>query len=270
MRISLNKINNQLVKPVRFLGGGDSRPLKGAELFNEAYANIYLNAKKKSGKTNVIFKIIKECAGKDTVVIAFVSTIYKDPVWKSIRNYLEKKGIAFEGYTSLFEEGQDILNEVVNSLQQEDESESESEEAPAFVKFYDSDGEGGKPRKPKYLAPEYIFIFDDLSNELKSKSIISLLKKNRHFKCKTIISSQFWNDLDVQSRKQLDYILIFRGMPEYKLREIHRDADLSIDFDVFVKIYAFATSKPYSFLYINTRNDGLRINFDKEIYIDEN
>lgn len=52
-----------------------------------------------------------------------------------------------------------------------------------------------KSKKSKYLAPEYMIIFDDLSSELKSRSLLSLLKFNRHFKAKLIISSQWLHDL---------------------------------------------------------------------------
>lgn len=273
MRLSLNKINNQTVKAVPLMFGGDNRPVKGADLFAEVYANIYCNAKKKSGKTSVIFKIIKECAGRDTIIIAFVSTLHKDPIWRSIRHYCENKGIMFEGYTSMMEDGVDVLEEIISGLQQPDEEEEEKEKKPKYggIRFDDSDDdeEGRKKRKTKYLAPEYIFIFDDLSTELKSRSLVSLLKKNRHFKCKTIISSQYWNDLLPESRKQLDYILIFRGMPDTKLKEIHRDADLSINFDVFEKLYKFCTMKPFDFMYINTRNDEIRRNFNYKIDIQD-
>ena len=47
-----------------------------------------------------------------------------------------------------------------------------------------------KHKKCEYQAPEYIIIFDDLSSELKSQSLLTLLRKNRHFKTKLIISSQ--------------------------------------------------------------------------------
>ena len=61
------------------------------------------------------------------------------------------------------------------------------------IKSNDEEDEEGKPRKPrksKHQAPEYMIIFDDLKSKLKSRSLLDLLKKNRHYKTKLIISSQ--------------------------------------------------------------------------------
>src|SRR6185437_11733738 len=74
----------------------------------------------------------------------------------------------------------------------------------------ETDKKRKKERVSKYQAPEYIIIFDDLSSELKSRSLLSLLKFNRHFKSKLIISSQWLHDLLPESRKQIDLFLIFK------------------------------------------------------------
>lgn len=276
MKIQLSKINNHIVKPVPIIGGSDDRPIRGADLFSEVYANVFCCAKKKSGKTSTIFKIIKECADKNTIIIAFVSTLHKDPIYKTLKYYCKQKGIEFQGFTSLYEDGQDVLESIVRQLVEEEYEDESSEEEPipkyGGVRFHDDIDEEEKkvrPRKPKYLSPEYIFLFDDLSTELKSRSLVSLLKKNRHFKCKCIISSQYLNDLLPESRKQMDYILIFKGLPDHKLQEIYKDADLSIDFPLFQKIYQAVTRKKYSFLYIDVRNDSFRMNFNEKIIIDD-
>jgi hypothetical protein len=127
-----------------------------------------------------------------------------------------------------------------------------------------------KPKQPKKLAPEIIFVFDDLSNELKSSTLTSLLKKNRHLKCKVCVSSQYLCDLAPESRKQQDTWLIFKGQPLEKLKEIHKDADISIPLDMFLYLYKVATAKPYSFLYIDTRNDKYRVGFNREFKLPEN
>ncbi len=61
-----------------------------------------------------------------------------------------------------------------------------------------------------------MWVLDDLSTELKSKSLVVLLKKSRHFGS-VFISSQWWHDLDPQSRAQIDYGLIYGGQREDKL-----------------------------------------------------
>jgi hypothetical protein len=65
----------------------------------------------------------------------------------------------------------------------------------------------------------------------------------------------------------LDYALLFRGHNDEKLETIYNDLDVSIDFDDFKDIYDLVTEKPYSFLYVNTRTDELRSNFNKRVII---
>jgi len=216
MSFTLTRINKQKVKKVKSLKEEDTRPIKGFDLFPELYSNIFCVAKKKSGKTSAIYKIVKECCTPQTTVIAFCSTLYKDDTWKSIVKMCKAKRIPFIGHTSLFEDGIDQLELLVNLLQNQAREEAEEEEMDERVSKLekiidpiqlnsDSDDESeNKPRKAKYRAPEYMIILDDLSNELKSKSLVTLLKKNRHFKCKVVISSQWLNDCLPESRKQCD------------------------------------------------------------------
>ena len=270
------------MKKVKFLKESDNRPIKGEDLFSELYSNIFLCAKKKSGKTVVLSKCIKECIGKKTKIIAFVSTLYKDDTWKAIRDYCKKKKIDFEGHTSLMEEGVDQLSELVDRLQNEAQDDEEEKEMDSRVSSLerklgmcdiqfdgDSDEEDDDlpKKKEKYLAPEYLIILDDLSNELKSRSLVTLLKKNRHFKAKILISSQYLNDLLPESRKQMDVFLVFRGQPRKKIDEIHRDADVNVDPEEFYDIYKFATEKDYSFLYIDTKTSEFRRNFNFQIEV---
>lgn len=260
----LRKINSENVTAVPQLVKPDTRPIKGSALFSELFANIFLCARKKSGKTSAIFKIIKECSGLNTTIIAFVSTLYKDANWLTIQKYCELKKIPFVGHTSMTVDGVNLLEEFVQSKQEKPEEPTEEDPKIKHVLFQDEaeDEKEKKPRKTKFRSPEYIIIFDDLSNELKSPAIVSLLKKNRHFKSKIIISSQYLNDLLPQSRKQIDTFLIFKGQPEAKLDEIYRDADLAITKEEFYDMYIVATKENYSFLYVDRFNDEFRRNFN--------
>ena len=277
------RINNIDVKKVPLLHKEDDRPVKGSELFPEIYSNIFLCAKKKSGKTSAIYKIIKESVGRDTRIIAFVSTLYKDDNWKTIKKWCSLKGLEFEGHTSINEDGVDILDELVNRLQIEAKEAEEQAELNSRVSALEKkvgiknlvstmddsdDDEDEKPKKKeKKRAPEYIIILDDLSNELKSRSLVTLLKKNRHFHAKIILSSQYLNDVLPEGRKQMDYFLVFRGIPEKKLDEIYVDAGININKKEFYDVYKFATEKEYSFLYIATKDISFRRNFNYKIEI---
>ena len=102
-----------------------------------------------------------------------------------------------------------------------------------------------------------MIVLDDLSNELKSKSLLTLLKKNRHYKSKIIISSQWLHDLLPESRKQIDVYIIFAGFSMKKIEECYKDCDSSLSFNVFYQIYRQSTSQRHQFMY-DTRSDKFR------------
>src|SRR5690606_16403022 len=120
MALETKKVNNKIVKPIPVnFAKADRRPVKGVDICTECYANIALIAKKKKGKTSIIYKIIQECAGRDTSVIAFVSTLNKDAQWTVIREYCEQRGIPFIGYTSLVDDEKvDLLDALITHLQE--------------------------------------------------------------------------------------------------------------------------------------------------------
>ena len=263
------RVNNKHVKAIPVdEAKKDKRQAKGWQLIPECYANVALVAKKKSGKTSVIYQLIKECVGRNTSILAFVSTLHKDDGWLTIQKYCEDRGVPFVGYTSLKDEGVDQLAALVEHLQEDEKDDSKVEDVPAPV--YACVPAAGlppepetkqKPRKSKYIAPEYIIILDDLSDELKSQSVTALLKKNRHFKCKIIISTQWLNDIPPQSIKQLDVILLFKDHSIEKIEELHSRSALSVPLEKFKEMYQDATAKPYSFLFIDLSNNEYRRTF---------
>lgn len=61
----LRKINNSKVSEIPMFGGKmDTRPVRGSELINELYPNIFFLGKKKSGKTTSAFHMLKTKWGK--------------------------------------------------------------------------------------------------------------------------------------------------------------------------------------------------------------
>src|SRR5437870_1881368 len=104
--ISLKQINNQRVKKIH-IPEKDTRPIKGFDICEELYRNIFICARKKMGKTNVTFKIMKECVDRKTIIYVFCSTAYKDANWIQIRKYFEKKGMEIHFFTTIYE---DYLN----------------------------------------------------------------------------------------------------------------------------------------------------------------
>lgn len=320
-RIELKRINNKVVKPMKTSADVDTRPVKGGALFPEVYGQVCLVAKKKSGKSVCIQNIVKECASKTTKIIAFVATLTRDQAWKDLKRWCKKHSIDFEGYTSIFSQGENgrkvnLLRTWMDTLQElnegeddepssevseeeeievagdqiirkrkhknyfGDDSPSEEEESVSEdelfgeraltkdeLKLFNAKlNEERKIRAP-FQSPDYILIFDDLAHELKDPSIVSLHMKNRHFRCMTIQSFQHINCMLPSQLKNMDYFIFFKSLTDDKLQKIKNDGDLSIELPVLKTLYDHATAEPFSFLYIDNRNDRYRKKFDMEYEI---
>jgi hypothetical protein len=269
--LMLSRVNNHTVGPIPI--PKDTRKVRAAELCEEPYANIALIAKKKSGKTSVIYHLLQHCVGKHTTVIIFCSTVNKDPGWIAIQKYLRNKHVEYEAYDDLYENNENKLREIIEVLDEEAKERINVDTKPESTHDTIMKIMGGpkdeepKRKKEKLLAPEYIFIMDDLSHRLHDPAIVELLCRNRHYLCKTIISTQYIHQIALQCRKQIDLYMIFRGLPPEKMKEIAKDADISIPFDQFWKIYRKATEKKHSFLYLATSDQQFRRNFSDKFII---
>ena len=200
MTITCKKINDIEVKKVN-LPKTNPEDIKGYKMIPELYSNIYLCAKKNSGKTTVLFNILKNCINKFTHVYFFVSTLYRDDTYKKIIDWLDSKDIGHTDHLSLYDGRNDILAVILNELyNQADLDEEKHIKADELDKLYgkiinysETDTEIKIViKKPKKKTPEVCFVFDDLSGEIRtSQSLRRLLKMNRHIKSKTIVSSQY-------------------------------------------------------------------------------
>jgi hypothetical protein len=236
---------------------------------------MFICSKKKSGKTSLINTIVKKTSDKRTIFWIFCSTHKIDDSWKSIINFLEERGNKVNAFDSIFDGKVNLLNKILDEMgEPEPIPEKKDKKAPINLnevkRSYDIFGkeqdEEGKPKKeyvPKKKAPKHIFIFDDLSPEL--KHIDRLLKVHRHFQASVIISSQYIHDLSISSRLQIDVFCTFRGFSEEKMEMVHKSLDLSIPFETLWQIYKQVTEEPYNFLYINIRTEELRRNLNTKL-----
>ena len=265
---TVKKINNEVVRDVQLVRETDTRPVKGAALFPELFPNIYYCARKRSGKTIALFKTLKRCAGPRTKIMVFCSTVHKDAAWLTIKAWAREKGLPFIGYTSLIDDnGINRLTSLIKDIQEADTEEEQQKGSGKGAKdmLCSDDEEEEKERPAKYQSPEWIFVLDDLSDELKKPIIATFLKKNRHFKAKILVSSQYMNDLFPAARKQLDYVILFKGHSQKKIDEICRDVDIHISKEEFWELYQWATEEPFSFLYVDVRGGTFRRNFNELI-----
>lgn len=270
MSIHLKTINKERVHKVK-LPSIDASKIKGYDILPNPDSNIFICAKKKSGKSTTIFKIMKACTDKKTKIYIFCSTINKDRMWIYVVKYFKKKGYNINTYTSIMEGKTNNLEEVLEENRYDDDaqsSESEEDEVKQSFRIFDMQDLKEREYKPKKIAVRMCMIFDDLGGELKNPAYVKLLKTNRHFGM-TITSSQYMNDILPESRKQIDVLLLFKGHSNDKLEIIHKDTDLCLPLDQFIDLYKTITGQNYTFLYIDTRNESYRKNFDKQISIIE-
>jgi len=85
----------------------DAIDIKGSEkgepvFFPMSHPNIFMCAKKKSGKTNLIYHLMRNIVGKDTKIYVFCSTANRDQTWKQLIKELENKGNEVVVYNGLY------------------------------------------------------------------------------------------------------------------------------------------------------------------------
>lgn len=243
-RVHLEKVNDIEIAPVETVVKGNKKRSKesvvGFDYFQEPFCNIFILAKKNSGKTTLIFNMMQHLLkkGYEQSVYFFVGTINKDIIYEKITEMLKYNLIEYHCYDAVVNDDKvNVLDAVLDNIKEVD--------------------------KDNYDYPENIFIFDDISFDLKNRSVSKLLKSNRHYKSKVIISSQYVTDITPSTRLQLDYCLVFRNLSKANLRNLHQSLDIWIEYDEFKEYYDYATTKyDHSFLYIDLVKQEFRVNFN--------
>lgn len=263
---TFKKINNIKVHPVVTPIENDASNVKGYKMIPQPIYTLFICSKKKSGKSSLINLIANKCTDKRTIFWIFCSTYRIDSTWKAIIKMLKDRGNQVNLFDSIMDGKTDNLLEIVDSLAEEGSDEEEPDEVKKYkFKIFENAEKKKKEYKPKKKAPENMFIFDDISNELRGKSVCKLLKEHRHSNSSVIVSSQYLTDLQPSCISQIDFFICFRSFPFEKLEVIHKLLDLSIPLDLFWDVYKQCTEKLYNFMYLNVRNEDIRQNFNTEV-----
>lgn len=231
--MSLRKVqvNHEKIEPI-VTTEPPLEKVQGAGVVPKLYGTTFMFATKGSGKTTALWHILKACANKDTHNY-FVNTIYSDPSWDYITDQLDKKKI---GYT--LNDTTEALREIIAGLDAENKDKKKGDKEPAPVQT-PANPFGGvigpmtpsllakwiaikrEKKKRRKIAPKFMFIFDDVSEELKETSIKRFIKQHRHYKSKVIISAYDLKDFPPSLRRNMDQWLIFRGQSLERLKSIH-------------------------------------------------
>lgn len=263
------KINNIQIKPLVLTNNIDPQKIKGSKLIPFLYTTVFLCAKRKSGKTSVLAELLQKTSDKKTTFWIFCPTHRVDTSWIQILKILKDKGNIVNVFDSIIDGKSNVLDEIMAELSIGEEEEDEKKpKVKSLLKFDNDEEKEKKEYKPKKLAPEHIFCFDDISHELKNPAIATLLKKSRHFKSSVYVSFQYPMDLTPACWKQAEVVLAFKSFSRDKLEHIHKHLDLSLELEQFNNIYDYVfedVKEKYNFLYINVRDQLFRKNFNKQI-----
>ncbi len=285
------KVSDKKVVPIRV--EVDPRPIKGSDWFEKCFANIALIAQTKSGKTTVISNIIRHCGGSKTKYLIISSTLHSDKSWETILGRIPED-MQFSYDQLITDEGEDVIAEFLHeNLKAKDNNVVEEKKSVAPVQSLvrpsnslfsslavpvpttkvetqsdnTNDDKPRKERKSKLLYPDWIVVLDDLGKSMANNLALGqLLRTNRHLKAMVIMAGQTLNDLNPSQISQLDYTILFRNIPEKKLKEAYEKLSLYLPYEKFIELYDDATSKSYGFLYI-TRDGEYRKSFTDKYVI---
>jgi len=267
--MNIEQINDFVVEPLPIAPLPSVDKIKGSQLFPMLYKNCFIIAPKNSGKSQVLSNILLNTIGKKTNIIFFVSTASKDSTYEALLKRLDDKQINYTVFSSIYDDkGSSILDQMINSMLDQPDvprtTKKKQDPKPDVPQLFLNHIPEKREKREKLISPKYIFVFDDLSTELRDPSITRLLKIHRHLKSCVFLSSQRSTDLTPGSFNQLDYCLLFRGYSTNidRLQAIYQNIDIAIPFEQFLDLYREATKEKYSFLYIS-KNGEYRINFNK-------
>ena len=270
MSVSESKINNIEIEVLNPAEEFTPNSVKGYDYFHFPYNNTCICAKKNSGKSMLIYNIIKNTIDKRTKVIIMSGSVHADNVYKEIIKYLKKKEIDVKTYTNFIENRVNIVTTLLNAINKEDDDDDAMNDGKPRAGQKIVTGDITRPKrkkKPKKIVPDYLLIFDDLGSQLRAQTISTLTKVHRHNKIRCIFSFHTGTDVLPATTQQCDYFILFGGYPEERLEQLYKQLVLSVNFDEFLKLYNHATTKKFDFLYIDVRRNQYRRNFNHELSI---
>lgn len=224
------------------------------KIFDNYFPNILISSRKNSGKSNLIYNILKNVIVPKRLnkIFFFCKTFENDQTYQAMTEKLNKYNIEFEVFDDIkcIDENtgkiKNKINDVINEMKE--------------GLNFDKD----KYNKSKYSYPLYVIVFDDISDCLRQGRIVeSLVKKNRHYRCICIIAQHQIRDVAPGTRSNINYLILYKNIPLKDLECIYDTYFNNMSFERFLEIYNDAVEEPYSFLFINTdNNNDIRKNFN--------
>lgn len=238
----------QQVEPVKVLESGVKKEAFAQDIFpHNVHQNILLVARKGSGKTNLIYDILRrylrDVGPSRLRVLIFSPTADLDPTWQQIQEFLTENGVRYTTNDSFYTTGPsgrrtNILSEFASMA---------------------------RPNSGHL----YVIITDDMAFDARSRVLASQMLRNRHYDAVTVTASQVPQHVDPSVYTNADFIVLLKGIVDLGLDFIHKRAALPISKEAFRELYHEVTKEPYSFLWVNnSKTDAtFRHNFDTELTV---
>ena len=118
------QLNAIEIKPVK-VPKQKKKDILGYEMFPVQYSNIFITARKNSGKSNLVYRIVENCTNRYTKVLIFAATVNKDPVYKKMIKMLSKRNIDTVASTDFMVDGIDLLAEFMGSQPRDERTEKQ-------------------------------------------------------------------------------------------------------------------------------------------------
>jgi len=292
-------INDFRIRPLNIKN--DNENWNGKDVFGgRKYWNLALLSKTGSGKTTVIFNLIKKFRDKHTIFLLFGSTLQIDPTWKKIIEWIDDQGNEYIAEPHFLEGKEDYIKDWMHEYSHayDDQYESEEEQkkemartevekikvqldphAPCLAIFAGREvpkacKESKEIKKEKKKMEEhqkklnFIIVLDDLSKDLRHDTIETLLKKSRHYHARVILSSQTLKDLKPSAHSQIYALCLFKGLPEADIEYLFDRYAMWLGIDRFKEIYQkVIDEKKYNFLTVLPFENELRKNLNEKIVL---
>jgi hypothetical protein len=271
---------------------GQKYPYLGAGLISGLYSAIAEVGPVKSGKTSVIFNILDQCAGPETVVLIFSQTIHSDKGWMAILEWLDQNNIPHAAKTSIYAEGPEGKHNFIKDFMQgciaqgaidEAKRDNEGKAANTWRPGRPIGGNWHEPvdtkkeflptldpylvkvDKVKYQYAPFIVVLDDIAEEMRDPQVGILIRQYRHWHAKVIVSSQHFVDAQPAARQNIQDWFLFESLDRFKLQTIYGVIPHArVDFDRFQRRYHDATAEKYGFLHIDVDNRTMKKGTEKE------
>ena len=232
---TVNNFENSKVKT------GKCKKILHKKLFNFPYFNSFILGSTGTGKTNLMYNILKSLSYcDDTKIIIVSSTMDNDKVMKKIIEDFSK------------------YNEIIPFPQLSDETIDEILEIISTNEEHE-----------KYCYAKTIIIMDDIKGFLRSSKLYDLMSKVRHFFSHIFVLSQYFKDISPDIRSQVRFLIIFKGWNKQQLKSIYNDFIKDGTFEEFLNKYEFATKddedSKNNALYCSLVENEFRKNLNKKI-----